>query len=249
MRLQRLLPSSFRKSGTCVGDDQHIWEWIFMRLRNIKGSREVIAANEWVIHDETACKGQWKKHFGSDAPIYIEIGTGKGQFIMELARRNPDKNFIGIEKYSSVLLRALEKRQYYEGNNLYFIRMDAEYIEDVFAKDEVAGIYLNFSDPWPKERHAKRRLTSRQYWNRYGHILKPDGRVAFKTDNRDLFTFSLEEVGAAGWRLEHVSFDLHQSHFCENNIMTEYEERFSKEGHPIHYMTAYNISRPLSGDI
>ena len=220
-----------------------------MRLRNIKGSREAIAADPWVIHDETARRGRWKEQFGNDRPVYIEIGTGKGQFIMELARRNPDKNFIGIEKYSSVLLRALEKRRYYEGDNLFFIRMDAEYIEDVFDKDEVAGIYLNFSDPWPKERHAKRRLTSRQFWARYENILAPGGRVAFKTDNRDLFTFSLEEVGAAGWRLEHVSFDLHRSRYSEGNIMTEYEERFSQEGHSIHYLTAYDISRPDPEDV
>ena len=132
-----------------------------MRLRNVKGSRETIAANDYVVHNETGMKGHWHELFDNDNPIHIEIGMGKGQFIMELARRNPDINYIGIEKYSSVLVRALEKRELEpEMTNLYFIRMDAEYITDVFDTNEVDRIYLNFSDPWPKDRHAKRRLTS-----------------------------------------------------------------------------------------
>ena len=127
-----------------------------MRLRNIPGSRETIADSDFVIHNEEEYKGKWHEVFGNDNPIHIEIGMGKGTYIMECARRNPDINYIGIEKYSSVLLRALEKREEEPDlKNLYFIRMDAEYIENVFDKDEVDNIFLNFSDPWPKERNAK----------------------------------------------------------------------------------------------
>lgn len=211
-----------------------------MRLRNVKGSRETIAANDYVVHDEEQMKGKWHEFFGNDHPIHIEIGMGKGQFIIELARRNPDINYIGIEKYSSVLVRAIEKRELEENmQNLYFIRMDAEYIEKVFDKDEVSRIYLNFSDPWPKDRHAKRRLTSTRFLKLYDHILVPDGRVIFKTDNRALFDFSLEQVPEAGWTLENYTYDLHHSEYNEGNIMTEYEAKFSAMGTPINRLVAY----------
>lgn len=210
-----------------------------MRLRNVKGSRETIAANPLVIQDVKEQKGHWSEVFGNDKPLYIEIGMGKGQFIIEMARRNPDKNFIGIEKYSSVLVRALEKCEEEAPENLRFIRMDAEEILDVFAADEVSGIYLNFSDPWPKDRHAKRRLTYRDFWSRYKEILKPEGQVIFKTDNRPLFDFSLEEVEIAGWTLVNVTFDLHHSEYMEGNVMTEYEAKFSAKGNPIHRLVAH----------
>lgn len=209
-----------------------------MRLRNVKGSRETIAANPLVICDITEKKGQWHEVFENSKPLYIEIGMGKGQFILEMARRNPNKNFIGIEKYSSVLVRALEKCETFEGDNLRFIRMDAEQITEVFARHEVDGIYLNFSDPWPKDRHAKRRLTYRDYWRRYNEILKSEGEVIFKTDNRPLFDFSLEEVQAAGWELTDITYDLHHSPAVEGNVMTEYEAKFSALGNPIHRLIA-----------
>lgn len=160
---------------------------------------------------------------------------GKGRFITELAMRHPENNYVGIEKYSSVLLRALEKReQLPELTNLLFLRMDAEELPEVFGKDEVAGIYLNFSDPWPKDRHAKRRLPSREFLARYDQILKPDGKVEFKTDNRGLFEFALEEAKEAGWTVEQHTFDLHHDEqMVQGNIMTEYEERFSAQGNPI----------------
>jgi tRNA (guanine-N7-)-methyltransferase len=205
-----------------------------MRLRNVRGSRETIVESEFVIKDETSQKGRWREIFGNDNPIYIEIGMGKGMFIMEQARQNPDINFIGIEKYSSVLVRAIEKReQETEMKNLYFIRMDAEYIADVFEKSEVAYIYLNFSDPWPKDRHAKRRLTSTQFLARYEQILAENGGVTFKTDNVMLFDFSLEQVKEAGWELVNYTRDLHHSEYAEGNIMTEYEKKFSSMGNPI----------------
>ena len=210
-----------------------------MRLRNVKGSREKIAGSEFVIHEPHNMKGKWHEFFENENPIHIEIGMGKGKFITTLAQQNPNINYIGIEKYSSVLIRALEKRAEIELDNLIFIRMDAEEIEEVFEKDEVDCIYLNFSDPWPKDRHAKRRLTSTQFLARYDKVLKREGEVIFKTDNRPLFDFSLEQVEEAGWKLKNHTFDLHHSEYMEGNVMTEYEEKFSKEGHPIHRLVAY----------
>lgn len=207
-----------------------------MRLRNVKGSREAIAESCYTVSNPEDYKGKWNQLFGNDNPLYIEVGMGKGKFITEMAERNPDINYIGIEKYSSVLIRALEKRKELDIDNLLFIRMDAEYIEDVFAENEVSGIYLNFSDPWPKDRHAKRRLTSRQFLARYDKILKRDGVVEFKTDNRGLFDFSMEEAPQAGWDILEYTYDLHNSNMSEGNIMTEYEERFSSMGNPIHKM-------------
>lgn len=157
---------------------------------------------------------------------------------MTLATQNPDINYIGIEKYSSVLVRALEKQNELELPNVVFIRMDAEHIEEIFANGEIDRIYLNFSDPWPKDRHAKRRLTSRQFFARYNNILAADGRVEFKTDNRALFDFSVEEVEEAGWKLTAVTYDLHNDAMSEGNVMTEYEIRFSQMGTPINKLIA-----------
>lgn len=211
-----------------------------MRLRNVKGSRETIASNDYVVHEETEMKGHWHQFFGNNNPIHIEIGMGKGQFIIELAKRNPDINYIGIEKYSSVLVRAIEKReQEPELLNLFFIRIDAEYITDVFDKDEVGLIYLNFSDPWPKDRHAKRRLTSAHFLSLYDQFLSPEGKIIFKTDNRGLFDFSMEQIPEAGWILESYTYDLHNSSYNEGNIMTEYEAKFSQMGTPINRLVAY----------
>lgn len=204
-----------------------------MRLRNVKGSRETIAGNAYVIKEPWEHKGKWQEIFAEPHPIHIEIGMGKGRFIMEQSRLNPDINYIGIEKYSSVLVRVLEKMEEGEIGNLSFIRMDAEDIETVFSKDEVDRIYLNFSDPWPKDRHAKRRLTSQRFLEKYRHILKKEGSVIFKTDNRELFDFSLTEVKEAGWILAGYTYDLHNSPYKEGNVMTEYEEKFSAKGSPI----------------
>ena len=205
-----------------------------MRLRNIKGSREYIAESSFVVQDAKAQKGRWQEFFGNTNSLHIEVGMGKGRFLMELARGNPQINYIGIEKFSSVLLRAIQKQEELELENLRFIRMDAEEICDIFAKDEVAKIYLNFSDPWPKDRHHKRRLTSREFLARYGQFLNRDGSIEFKTDNRPLFDFSLTEAREADWRLEAFTYDLHRDEqMNRGNIMTEYEERFSEQGNPI----------------
>ncbi|MHB8127967.1 MAG: tRNA (guanosine(46)-N7)-methyltransferase TrmB [Mobilitalea sp.] len=207
-----------------------------MRLRNIRGSRETVATNDFVVHEPEQYKGKWNTLFENDNPIHVEIGMGKGKFLMKLAAANPEINYIGIEKYSSVLLRALEKSKETELTNLYFIRYDAEYMLEIFGKDDIARIYLNFSDPWPKDRHARRRLTSKEFLTRYNQCLKQEGEVIFKTDNRVLFDFSLEEVEIAGWELKDVTFDLHHSDHLEGNVMTEYEERFVAKGNPIHRM-------------
>lgn len=207
-----------------------------MRLRNIPGARDVIAGHESVIKNEKEQRGRWKEIFGNEQPIRVEIGMGKGQFLMQMAIENPDVNYIGIERYSSVLLRALERMDMLEEKpeNIRFVCMDASEVEEVFEEGEVDRIYLNFSDPWPKARHAKRRLTSTTYWEHYDHILKPDGVVEFKTDNRNLFDFSLEQVGEAGWELKAYTFDLHHDEKMNKaNIMTEYEEKFSSKGNPI----------------
>lgn len=195
----------------------------------------MIAASDYVIHNPQECRGKWHEIFGNDYPIRIEIGMGKGRFIMDLARSNSNVNYIGIEKYSSVLIRGIQKLEADPLPNLYFIRMEAEEITSVFAKGEVDRIYLNFSDPWPKERHAKRRLPSREFLRRYDEILIPDGVIEFKTDNHDLFQFALEELEPAGWKILQMTEDLHKNaQMMEGNVMTEYEERFSSKGNPIY---------------
>lgn len=212
-----------------------------MRLRNVAGSREVISESRFVVQNPKEQKNHWKELFGNEHPVHIEIGMGKGRFIMDMARLHPDINYIGIEKYSSVLIRGIQKMETEELPNLYFIRMDAEEIAEVFGQGEVDKIYLNFSDPWPKDRHAKRRLPSREFLSRYHEILAKEGNLEFKTDNKDLFTFALEELEPAGWNLDKVTYNLHQdAAMMEGNVMTEYEEKFSSMGNPIF---KYVISR------
>ena len=213
-----------------------------MRLRNVKGSQERILENPYTIQTDGTngddYKGLWNQNiFHNDRPIHIEIGMGKGQFITRLAKENPDINY--IEKYSSVLVRALDKREELETDNLMFVRMDAEDITSYFTENEIAKIYLNFSDPWPKDRHAKRRLTSVNFLERYDKILRPDGFLQFKTDNRPLFDFSLEQLAKAGWIQDEATFDLHKNGPAPDNIMTEYEEKFYALGNPICRFTAH----------
>ena len=206
-----------------------------MRLRNVTGSREMIAENQYVVHDPESLKGRWKEEFGNDHPIRLEIGMGKGRFLMELAEKNPSINYIGIEKYSTVLLRAVQKMELNPLPNVRLVRMDAEYITTVFEYEEIDRIYLNFSDPWPKDRHAARRLPSRQFLERYDRILKKDGIIEFKTDNKDLFAFAEEELPFSNWEIIQITYDLHADmEMMKDNIMTEYEERFSSMGNPIY---------------
>ena len=205
-----------------------------MRLRNIPGAQEEMERNPFVLKAPELNKGHWDTVFENPGPLHLEIGCGKGRFLQELALRHPEINYLGIEKFSSVLLRALEKRAETDCNNLFFLRFDAEELTEIFAGGEVGKIYLNFSDPWPKARHHKRRLTSREFLARYERILSPGGVVEFKTDNVKLFDFSLEEAEAAGWEVLQVTRDLHRDPVMnEGNIMTEYEQKFSLLGNRI----------------
>ena len=204
-----------------------------MRLRHIAKAMPIIEESLYVEHDPKACRGKWAARFGNDNPVRIEVGMGKGKFITALAKLNPDINYVGIERADSVLFRALQKQQELQLPNLVLLFLNADELALVFAPGEVDRIYLNFSDPWPKDRHAMRRLTSSRYLNIYRQILKKTGRIEFKTDNRGLFDYSLESAPAAGWSVTGVTYDLHNSEFAEGNVMTEYEERFSAEGNPI----------------
>lgn len=206
-----------------------------MRLKNVPGAREAIAASDLVIKDVESLKGKWREFWGNDKEIHIEVGMGKGKFMMGMAKAHPDINYIGIEMYSSVLYRAVQKLELEPLDNLRYILLDAKDIANVFEKGEVDRIYLNFSDPWPKDRHAKRRLPSRQFLARFDEILKEGGVIEFKTDNKDLFAFAEEEVEPAGWKILEITYDLHNDEkMVEGNIMTEYEEKFSSMGNPIY---------------
>ena len=206
-----------------------------MRLRNIPGAGEVIGNSPYCIKEPVEVKGKWHDFLGNNNPIHIEVGMGKGRFLMDLSRLHPEINYIGIERYTSVLLRAVQKMQEDELPNVHFLCIDAATLPDIFDRNEVDRIYLNFSDPWPKDRHARRRLTSSEFLARYDLFLAPDGRIEFKTDNQDLFTFSLEEIESSDkWHLDASTRDLHHdAAMNEGNIMTEYEEKFSAVGNPI----------------
>lgn len=216
-----------------------------MRLRHIPGAEQMTEDSPYVIQNPEERKGKWHEVFGNHNPIRIEVGMGKGRFIMELAKANPEINYIGIERYSTVLLKAIQKREQLAITNICFMCIDAKSMADIFDMGEVDRIYLNFSDPWPKDRHAKRRLTSPQFMEVYDKILKKDGTVEFKTDNRGLFDYSLESVPEAGWNILEYTFDLHHSEMAEGNVMTEYETKFAAEGKPICKLVA---AREIAAD-
>ena len=205
-----------------------------MRLKNIPRARDVIAESAWVVHEPEACAGKWAEIFSNDHPIHVEIGAGKGRFVMEMAKLHPNINYIALEKYSSVLLRGVENQNELQLPNVRFIRGEAELITVYFAPGEIDRVYLNFSDPWPKKRNAKRRLPSRQFLQRYSTILTGTGTIEFKTDNRDLFDFAVEETEASDFFIREITYDLHRdTRMNEGNVMTEYEERFSRLGNKI----------------
>ena len=204
-----------------------------MRLRKIPGAEEAVVNSPYVIGDPEKYQGDWGQLFQNDAPLYLEIGCGKGRFITEMAALHPENNYIGIERFPSVLLRALEKRETFEQDNLYFLSGRAEDLLTFFGEGEVAGIYLNFSDPWPKERHRKRRLTSVEFLERYRRVLAKDAVIEFKTDNRKLYEFSKESAEEAGYKILLDVPDLHHSPYLAGNVMTEYEDRFVTLGEPI----------------
>lgn len=214
-----------------------------MRLRNIPGSKEEILQYPYVVPDPLALKGHWAELYGNSHPLRLEIGMGKGRFLMEMADRYSDVNFLGMEMYSSVLLRAIQRREKRRADapggtdpfpHLLYARMDARELPDAFAPGEIDRIYLNFSDPWPKARHADRRLTSGRFLGRYRQVLLPGARIEFKTDNHDLFEFSVQEAQAAGWDILTICRDLHHdAALMQDNVLTEYEEKFSSLGVPI----------------
>lgn len=210
------------------------------RLRNIPGAREAVNSSEYVVHNPQNHIGSWNKIFGNDNPIHIEVGMGKGRFIMDLASKNPNINYIGLERYDSVLLRALQKMQEREEvgeglSNIRFLDEDAADLPNFFMFGEVEKIYLNFSDPWPKDRHARRRLTSKEFLERYDKFLSENGTIEFKTDNQSLFDFSVEEVNYSKFDIVSMTRDLHNdAEMNKGNIMTEYEEKFSSRGNPIY---------------
>lgn len=208
-----------------------------MRLRNIKGADKIIEKSNYIILEPEINKGKWNIIFNNNNPIHIEIGMGKGNFIIGMAKNNPDINFIGIEMYDSVIVKAAQKLENMNIKNLKLIRMDASNIEEIFDK-EINLIYLNFSDPWPKNRNAKRRLTHERFLSKYENIFKDKKVIFMKTDNIHLFEFSIESLSEYGYKIKNVSLDLHNSDF-EGNVMTEYEAKFSANGIRINRLEAY----------
>lgn len=205
-----------------------------MRLRNIKGAKETVLASTYTIENPYSYCGNWNSCFSNKNPIHLEIGMGKGRFLIENAIRYPEINFIGIEKYYSVLIKAVQQLESFNLPNLKIIPMDAKEIEQVFHQ-EIDTIYLNFSDPWPKNRHEKRRLTSSEFLKQYDTIFKTKKRIVMKTDNRKLFEYSLMSCTNYGYQLKQISLNLYED-LIENNIPTEYEIKFSSKGYPIYQM-------------
>ncbi|MGN1000898.1 MAG: tRNA (guanosine(46)-N7)-methyltransferase TrmB [Bacilli bacterium] len=206
-----------------------------MRLRNVKNKEDILKSSMFLVKEPEKFLGSWNNAFDNKNPIQIEIGMGKGRFIIEKALQNPDINYIGIEKYDSVIVRALEKIPK-DLKNLRLIRMNALDIDKIFYK-EVDTIYLNFSDPWPKKRHSFRRLTSPVFLEKYENIFVGCKKICQKTDNRLFFEYSIVNLNEAGYKIREISLDLHNSS-VENNIMTEYESKFVQNGDKIYYLFA-----------
>ena len=203
-----------------------------MRLKKVPGALERIEASDYVIKDGKEYFGKYETLFEKKQPIHIEIGMGQGKFITEMAQLHPEINYIGIEKFDSVLIRALEKQEEMELSNLKLMRLDAEMIDEVF-NHEIDRIYLNFSDPWPKKRHAKRRLTSKEFLKAYDSIFKTTKEIIMKTDNRKLFEYSIMSFTNYGYQIEEISLNLYDDDIKEN-VATEYETKFHNLGYPIY---------------
>lgn len=211
-----------------------------MRLRNVKGANEIIINGKYYVNNPSDYIGSWNRLFGNNNPIYIEIGMGKGNFIIENAKRYKDINFIGIEKFDSVIVRTILKSNDLELDNLKIVRMDARMLDSIFS-NEIDLIYLNFSDPWPKDRHSKRRLTSRNFLLVYDKIFKDDGRIIMKTDNVGLFNYSVDSLREYGYDI--LECDNNFNSLSEDNIMTEYEEKFYCKGVKINRFLAIKKRR------
>ena len=209
-----------------------------MRVRNRKGATELLEANpHYVVLNPVDVKGKWQEIFENDHPIHVEVGSGKGAFITGMAKANPNINYIGIDIQKSVLSYALDKVLEVDVPNIKLLWVDGSELTNYFADGEIDRLYLNFSDPWPKKRHAKRRLTHADFLKAYEQVLSLEGEIHFKTDNRGLFEYSLASFSQFGMILKQVWLDLHQVEF-EGNVMTEYEEKFSAKGHPIYRVEA-----------
>ena len=206
-----------------------------MRLKNVPYAKEKINCSHYVILNPENYKGHFNDIFNNNNPIHLEIGTGKGSFIIEMALKYPHINFIGVEKYASVLVRALEKIENQMIPNLKFINMDANYIENVFQK-EIDLLYLNFSDPWPKNRHQNRRLTSPIFLKKYDAIFNKECHIMQKTDNQNLFIYSIMTFNNYNYKIKALTFNLHESLYAKDNVLTEYEAKFSQKGMPIYYI-------------
>jgi tRNA (guanine-N7-)-methyltransferase len=209
-----------------------------MRHRNTKGAFEMVEKHEKVIKDPRAYKGKWRELFGNNHEIHIEVGMGKGRFLTTHARNNQEINYIGIEKITGILYKALSKISEADVENLLVVRIDANELEEIFDENEVDKLYLNFSDPWPKDRQGKRRLTHKRFLKIYETILKDGSQIEFKTDNDGLFEFSLEEMKAYGLSIDDIQRDLHGNKSILGNVMTEYEQKFSDKGITINRLIA-----------
>lgn len=207
-----------------------------MRVRNRADARERLEKNDYVFVTPKENKGTWNKIFNNNNPLHLEIGTGKGQFIYNLAKKYPDINFIGLETQPTVLSFLLDKIEVEGIENLRLLLADASDLTEYFADEEVSKIYLNFSDPWPKTRHIKRRLTFRTFLAQYEQVLNGEKRIAQKTDNQGLFEYSLESMTQQGFSIDKISVDLTNSVYEEDNVHTEYEDKFIKKGNRIYYV-------------
>ncbi|KRM43950.1 tRNA (guanine-N(7)-)-methyltransferase [Lentilactobacillus parafarraginis DSM 18390 = JCM 14109] len=211
----------------------------FLRVRNKPWADGYIKAHaDYIVIDPQNWLGKWQSRFEKSQPLDVEVGTGKGQFIIEMAKAHPDINFIGVELQKSVIATALRKFMTAPLPNLQFVLTDGANLDEFFHPDEVNKIFLNFSDPWPKKRHAKRRLTSPGFLKTYQTVLDPAGTIEFKTDNRGLFEYTLVTMNHYPMTFDYVSLDLHHSPENETNIQTEYEEKFSPNG-PIYKLVAH----------
>ncbi len=215
-----------------------------MRIRYLKNTDEILSNSPVVVHDAEMKKGQWKEYFqgsvasGHPKALYLEFGCGKGKFLREMAQRHPENAYIGVEKFSTILARAAMGVDVEDYPNLRLVRADVLEVDQIFAPGEADGIFLNFSDPWPKERHSKRRLTSSRFLALYERLLKPEGELEFKTDNDALFEFSMDSLRQSGWEILYAVDDLHSTPLAQGNIMTEYEEAFVAAGKAIHKLCA-----------
>lgn len=209
-----------------------------MRLRKKPWALPTLASSPYVIQDPVPFRGRWFSFFGKGGPLHIEIGTGKGKFITTMARLHPENLYVGIEMKPEALIYALRRIEGCPTKNIGLLLFHADRLEEAFSEGELDRIYLNFTDPWPKKRHAKRRLTHPRYLQTYRRLLKPGGEIHLKTDHPSLFEYSLNTLSDEGFRLRNITFDLHHSAFAEGNVTTEYEEKFMARGIPVYRLEA-----------